>query len=159
MHLLPTSSLIGTTATTALRALLMDQPTLAEPTRLRVRRASTTSACPGDLLHRPTCTELLSSQGRPLRRLQSAPTATSTARHGFSSRRRQRHQRSSTSTKLSVIFNLIFFTTSVYFRRPSRIPCVSVNFVDLLYMFLSALPALPSTRSGAWSCQHVGRQN
>jgi hypothetical protein len=52
MHLLPTSSLVGTTATTALRALLTDQPTLAEPTRLRVRRASTTSARPGDLLHR-----------------------------------------------------------------------------------------------------------
>jgi hypothetical protein len=77
---------------------------------------------------------------RPLRRLQSASTATSTAWHGFSSCRHQQHQRSSTSAKLSVVFDLIFLQLQIFSSIVSDFPCLR----DLRRPTLHALSVLPT---------------
>jgi hypothetical protein len=79
-----------------------------------------TSDCPSPKRPPPTSSAYLDRSTR----LQLAPTATSTAQHAFSSRRHQRHQRCSTLSKLSVIFNSIFLQLQIFSSIVSDFPCL-----------------------------------
>jgi hypothetical protein len=80
--------------------------------------------------------------------IQLAPSTsptTSTVRHGSCLRRRLCSNLVYTQAKY---YLHLFFTTSVYFRRPPRISRVSMTLADPLYMLLSTLLIPPRHARG-----------